>query len=57
MCIRDRSGIVSKIPFDDTVQAMYEVGKMLPCSLRETALGGVAVTKTGVKLKEIVFGQ
>lgn len=51
------SGIVSKIPFDDTVQAMYEVGKMLPCSLRETALGGVAVTKTGVKLKEIVFGQ
>ncbi|MBU5316004.1 L-serine ammonia-lyase, iron-sulfur-dependent, subunit alpha [Clostridium bornimense] len=51
------SGIVSKIPFDDTVKAMYEVGKMLPCSLRETALGGVAVTKTGIELKEKVFGE
>lgn len=46
-----------KIPFDDTVSAMYKVGKSLPESLRETALGGIAVTKTGLKLKEQVFGK
>lgn len=51
------SGIVSKIPFDDTVSAMYKVGRSLPESLRETALGGVAVTKEGLRLKEQVFGK
>ncbi|AYD39353.1 L-serine ammonia-lyase, iron-sulfur-dependent, subunit alpha [Clostridium fermenticellae] len=51
------SGIVGKIPFDDTVDAMYRVGKQLPCELRETALGGLAITKTGLKLKKQVFGK
>lgn len=51
------AGVVSKIPFDDTVCAMYKVGKSLPPSLRETALGGVAVTKEGLRLKEKVFGK
>jgi len=51
------AGVASKIPFDDTVSAMYKVGKSLPESLRETALGGIAVTKTGLKLKEQVFGK
>jgi len=51
------SGIVSKIPFDDAVSAMYKVGRSLPESLRETALGGVAVTKEGLRLKEQVFGK
>lgn len=51
------AGIYSKIPFDDTVEAMYRVGKSLPASLRETALGGLAITKTGLKLKEKVFGK
>ncbi|HAT4157673.1 L-serine ammonia-lyase, iron-sulfur-dependent, subunit alpha [Clostridium perfringens] len=51
------AGINSKIPFDDTVEAMYRVGKSLPASLRETALGGLAITKTGLKLKEKVFGK
>ena len=51
------AGIHSKIPFDDTVEAMYRVGKSLPASLRETALGGLAITKTGLKLKEKVFGK
>lgn len=51
------AGIESKIPFDDAVSAMYKVGKSLPESLRETALGGVAVTKEGLRLKEQVFGK
>lgn len=59
LCAADMvmAGIASKIPFDDTVSAMYRVGKSLPESLRETALGGVAVTKEGLKLKEQVFGK
>ena len=51
------AGVLSKIPFDDTVSAMYKVGKALPSALRETALGGVATTKEGLRLKEKVFGK
>lgn len=51
------AGVKSHIPFDDTVNAMYQVGKSLPESLRETALGGVAVTKAGIALKKMVFGD
>ncbi len=50
------AGVTSHIPFDDSVEAMYKVGKQLPSCLRETALGGVAVTESGLKLKEKVFG-
>lgn len=49
------SGVTSRIPFDDTVTAMYKIGKQLPCELRETAMGGLATTPTGLKLaKEIL---
>lgn len=51
------AGVYSKIPFDDTVDAMYKVGKGLPASLRETAMGGLAVTKTGLELNKQVFGD
>lgn len=59
LCTADMvmAGVEAKIPFDDAVSAMYKVGKSLPASLRETALGGVAVTPTGLKLKEEVFGK
>lgn len=50
-------GVMSKIPFDDTVSAMYKVGKSLPCELRETAQGGLAITETGLRLKEQIFGK
>lgn len=46
------SGVKSKIPFDDCVEAMYRVGKSMPCELRETAMGGLATTKTGKELKK-----
>ena len=51
------AGVTSKIPFDDALSAMYKVGRSLPEELRETALGGVAITPTGIKLKEQVFGK
>ncbi|MBE6064570.1 L-serine ammonia-lyase, iron-sulfur-dependent, subunit alpha [Clostridium cochlearium] len=49
------AGVKSAIPFDDTVSAMYKVGRQLPMELRETALGGLATTPTGLKLKNKVF--
>jgi L-serine dehydratase len=41
-------GMESLIPMDEVVEAMYNVGHMLPTQLRETALGGIAATPTGV---------
>lgn len=49
------AGVGSIIPFDDSVSAMYRVGKQLPCELRETALGGLAVTKKGQELKNKIM--
>lgn len=41
------AGVESLVPFDEVVDAMSEVGKSMPESLRETALGGLAATPTG----------
>ncbi|BBF44029.1 L-serine dehydratase, alpha subunit [Lachnospiraceae bacterium KM106-2] len=59
LCTADlvMAGVTSKIPFDDSVAAMYKVGCGLPEELRETALGGVAATPTGKALQEKVFGK
>ena len=51
------AGVDSKIPFDEALAAMYRVGRSLPEELRETALGGVAITPTGLRFKEKVFGK
>jgi len=51
------AGIDSKIPADECIAAMREVGESLPCALKETAQGGLAVTPTGLKLKRQVFGE
>lgn len=51
------SGVKSLIPFDEVISAMYKVGKQLPCELRETALGGLAATKTGIKLRQKILGK
>ncbi|MBR0576177.1 L-serine ammonia-lyase, iron-sulfur-dependent, subunit alpha [Proteiniclasticum sp. BAD-10] len=51
------AGVQSRIPFDDTVTAMYSVGKLMPEALRETGIGGLAGTKTGKKLKKEIFGD
>lgn len=44
------AGVEFPIPFDQVVDAMGLVGKSLPPSLRETALGGLAVTPCGREL-------
>jgi len=51
------AGVTSRIPFDDTVAAMYSIGKLMPEALRETGIGGLAGTKTGKKLKKEIFGS
>ena len=51
------AGIESKIPFDEVVNSMYRVGRMLPSTLKETALGGLAITKTGLKMKDKIFNN
>ncbi len=51
------SGIKSNIPFDEVVEAMYKVGKMLPYQLRETAMGGIAATETGKGIAARIFGK
>lgn len=51
------AGVKSVIPFDEVVDAMYRVGKQLPCELRETALGGLATTPTGIEIRKRVLGQ
>ena len=38
------AGIDPIVPFDEVVDAMYKIGRMLPSTLRETALGGIAAT-------------
>ena len=40
------AGIKQLIPFDEMLDTMYKVGKKMPVELRETALGGCAVTKS-----------
>ncbi len=51
------AGIEAKIPADECLDAMREVGDALPASLKETAGGGLAATPTGRKLQKQVFGS
>jgi L-serine dehydratase len=44
-------------PVDEVVAAMSEVGESIPAALRETAMGGLAATPTGLMLKEQIFGK
>lgn len=51
------AGMKSIIPPDEVVEAMYRVGKLLPYQLKETALGGIAKTKTGQAIARDIFGK
>jgi L-serine dehydratase len=44
------AGVEFPIPFDEVAAAMGSVGRSLPPSLRETALGGLAATPTARRL-------
>jgi L-serine dehydratase len=46
------SGVESVVPFDEVVEAMYNVGLGMHQNFKETAKGGIAITETGLKLAE-----
>ena len=50
------AGITSRIPADEVIDAMKEVGDKMHPDFKETARGGVANTKTGIRLKEEILG-
>ncbi|MFC1554181.1 L-serine ammonia-lyase, iron-sulfur-dependent, subunit alpha [candidate division KSB1 bacterium] len=43
-------GYDNPVPLDETIDAVYSVGKMLPAELRCTALGGLAITPSAKNL-------
>lgn len=46
------AGIESRIPVDEVIDCMGDVGSRIPMELRETALGGLAATPAGLRVKE-----
>lgn len=44
------AGLESRIPADEVILAMLEIGKALPSALRETSEGGLAKTPTGEQI-------
>ena len=51
------AGIKSFIPFDEVVEAMYRIGKVISADLRETAAGGCAITPTALRYAEQMLTQ
>ena len=45
------AGIESRVPVDQVIDCMGDVGRRLPAELRETALGGLAATPFGQSVK------
>ena len=51
------AGIESRIPVDEVIDSMGEVGRRLPVEFRETALGGLAAAPTGKAVKKRLAGD
>lgn len=51
------AGVKSVIPADEVIDAMKNIGRMLPCALKETAEGGLASTPTGQKIAKRLSGK
>jgi len=51
------AGIKSHIPADEVIVTMKKIGKTLAPQLKETSLGGLAVTPTGCKLKDELLSK
>lgn len=51
------AGIVSRIPPDQVIDAMREIGEKMDSSLRETALGGLAATQEGQEILKRFSGD
>lgn len=50
-------GIASIVPFDEIVEAMFKVGRMMSPDLRETARGGLAACPTAKAIEAKIFGN
>jgi L-serine dehydratase len=46
------AGVESKVPWDEVISSMYNIGLLMPVTLRETSLAGLAATETGKMWKE-----
>ncbi|MBO1627756.1 L-serine ammonia-lyase, iron-sulfur-dependent, subunit alpha [Bacillus arachidis] len=51
------AGVNNIINADEVIEAMYRVGRQMPRELRETGLGGIAATPTGIAIKSKIFGE
>lgn len=51
------SGIDFVVTCDEVIDTMFKVGQVLPCQLKETSKGGLAVTKTGIKYNKILLSR
>lgn len=49
------AGIQSVVSFDETVEAMYNVGRALHRDFKETARGGIAASETARKITDRIF--
>ena len=51
------AGVQSVIPVDGVIDALNRIGRSMPSSIKETAEGGLATTKTGLRLTREIFGK
>ncbi|MFD2638236.1 L-serine ammonia-lyase, iron-sulfur-dependent, subunit alpha [Piscibacillus salipiscarius] len=51
------AGVTSRIPCDEVIGAMYQIGQKMSSTLKETAEGGLAATPTGKALAAKIFGS
>lgn len=51
------AGIESKIPPDEVIDAMQEIGSKMDSAFRETALGGLAATNTGQNIAQSLMNK
>lgn len=50
------SGVESKIPMDEVIDAMEQTGALMSPTLKESSQAGLATTKTGLDVQKQVFG-
>ena len=50
-------GYINPVPLDETIDAVMSVGVMLPRELRCTALGGIALAPSALRMKNLKYAQ
>ena len=50
------SGVESKIPIDEVIDAMEQTGALMSPTLKESSQAGLATTKTAIEVQKQVFG-